>query len=85
MAVRHKKIAVVTGGSSGIGRYTAAALRDKGYLVYEFSRRHIPISGVNHLSVDVTDEEMPSLTVPVSAYPVLLNLQRQSRPNHSLM
>ena len=58
MAVRHKKIAVVTGGSSGIGRYTAAALRDKGYLVYEFSRRHIPISGVNHLSVDVTDEEM---------------------------
>lgn len=50
MAVRHKKIAVVTGGSSGIGRYTAAALRDKGYLVYEFSRRHIPISGVNHLS-----------------------------------
>ena len=58
MAVRHKKIAVVTGGSSGIGRYTSAALRDKGYLVYEFSRRHIPISGVNHLSVDVTDEEM---------------------------
>ena len=58
MAVRHKKIAVVTGGSSGIGRCTAAALRDKGYLVYEFSRRHIPISGVNHLSVDVTDEEM---------------------------
>ena len=58
MAVRHKKIAVVTGGSSGIGRCTAASLRDKGYLVYEFSRRHIPISGVNHLSVDVTDEEM---------------------------
>ena len=58
MAVRHKKIAVVTGGSSGIGRYTAAALRDKGYLVYEFSRRHIPISGIKHLSVDVTDEEM---------------------------
>ena len=58
MAVRHKKIAVVTGGSSGIGRCTAAALRDKGYLVYEFSRRHIPISGIKHLSVDVTDEEM---------------------------
>ena len=58
MAVRHKKIAVVTGGSSGIGRCTAASLRDKGYLVYEFSRRHIPISGVKHLSVDVRDEEM---------------------------
>ena len=50
------KIALVTGGSSGIGRCTAAALRDAGCKVYEFSRRNIPIEGVRHIGVDVTDE-----------------------------
>lgn len=50
------KVAVVTGGSSGIGRCTAAALRDAGCMVYEFSRREIPLDGVTHLAVDVTDE-----------------------------
>ena len=58
MAAKHQKVAIVTGGSSGIGRCTAAALRNKGYTVYEFSRRDIPINGVKHLSVDVTDEKM---------------------------
>ena len=52
-----KKIAIVTGGSSGIGRATAAALARAGCLVYEFSRREIPQEGVRHLSVDVTREE----------------------------
>ena len=51
------KTAVVTGGSSGIGRATAAALARAGCLVYEFSRREIPQEGVRHLSVDVTREE----------------------------
>ena len=32
------KTALVTGGSSGIGRCTAAALRNAGFAVYEFSR-----------------------------------------------
>lgn len=50
------KVAVVTGGSSGIGRCTAAALRDAGCKVYEFSRREIPAEGVAHFTVDVTDE-----------------------------
>lgn len=50
------KIAVVTGGSSGIGRCTAIALRQSGHTVYEFSRRDNPIEGVRHISVDVTDE-----------------------------
>lgn len=50
------KIAVVTGGSSGIGKCTAAALRDAGCKVYAFSRRACPVNGVEHLSVDVTDE-----------------------------
>lgn len=51
-----KKIALVTGGSSGIGRCTAAALRDAGCTVYEFSRREHTMEGVRHIGVDVTDE-----------------------------
>ncbi|MGN1000050.1 MAG: SDR family oxidoreductase [Faecousia sp.] len=51
-----KKIALVTGGSSGIGLCTAAALRDAGCTVYEFSRRAHSTNGVHHIGVDVTDE-----------------------------
>lgn len=52
-----QKIAIVTGGSSGIGRCTAAALRDAGCKVYEFSRRDLPLEGVVHMGVDVTSED----------------------------
>lgn len=52
-----KKIAVVTGGSSGIGRETAIALRDMGCTVYEISRRDIPLEGVKHIKADITKEE----------------------------
>lgn len=51
-----KTVAIVTGGSSGIGRCAAAALRDRGCTVYEFSRRNIPAEGIFHCPVDVTDE-----------------------------
>lgn len=51
-----KKVAIVTGGSSGIGRCTADALRDMGCVVYEFSRRDIPNENIRHVTVDVTDE-----------------------------
>lgn len=50
------KIAIVTGGSSGIGRYTAIALSQVGCEVYEFSRRNHPLDGVRHIDVDVTNE-----------------------------
>ena len=50
------KVAIVTGGSSGIGRCTAVALQQAGCKVYEFSRRNNPIDGVIHIGVDVTDE-----------------------------
>lgn len=50
------KVAVVTGASSGIGRQVAAALRDEGCTVYDFSRRNIPAENIRHISVDVTDE-----------------------------
>ena len=51
------KTALVTGGSSGIGRSTAAALKNAGFAVYEFSRRNVPQDGIKHISVDVTDED----------------------------
>ncbi len=50
------KVCVVTGGSSGIGRCTAAAMRARGFAVYELSRREVPAEGVVHLTADVTDE-----------------------------
>lgn len=52
----NKKIAVVTGGSSGIGRCVADALNKKGVKVYEFSRRNIPLPGITHITADVTNE-----------------------------
>lgn len=51
-----RKVAVVTGGSSGIGKYTAKSLHDAGCAVYELSRRAIAQEGVVHLTADVTDE-----------------------------
>ena len=48
------RIAVVTGGTSGIGRATALALKDAGYTVYELSRRAEGVAGLHHISADVT-------------------------------
>ena len=52
------KVAIITGGTSGIGRATAALLAEKGCVVYEFSRRPLDRApeGQTHLQVDVTDE-----------------------------
>ena len=52
----NKKIAIVTGGTSGIGKATALALRGAGYTVYEFSRREAGVEGLHHISADVTDQ-----------------------------
>lgn len=49
-------IAVVTGGSSGIGLCTAQALRDAGCVVYALSRRAFSCAGIRHICADVTDE-----------------------------
>ena len=51
------KVAIVTGGTSGIGRATALALRDAGYTVYELSRRAEGVEGLHHIAADVTDEQ----------------------------
>ena len=43
MVGENNKVVIVTGGSSGIGRCTASALKENGCIVYEFSRRNIPM------------------------------------------
>ena len=50
------RVAVVTGGSSGIGRCTAAALRDAGCTVYELSRREVKADGIKHITAEITNE-----------------------------
>lgn len=50
------KVAIVTGASSGIGRFTAEALHDAGCTVYDFSRRNISSDKIIHIKTDVTDE-----------------------------
>ena len=60
---KEKKVAIVTGGSGGIGRCTAAALSRAGCRVYELSRRERPAEGVIHLTADVTDEEQTRAAV----------------------
>ena len=52
-----KRVAVVTGGSSGIGRALCRKLKRNGYRVYCFSRRNPELKGILHCPVDVTDEE----------------------------
>lgn len=52
-----EKIAVVTGGSSGIGLCTASALYDKGCKVYTISRREFNDPRFTHIRADITDPE----------------------------
>ena len=52
MAGENNKVVIVTGGSSGIGRCTASALKENGCIVYEFSRRSIPMElSLIHISL----------------------------------
>lgn len=57
------KVAIITGGSSGIGLCTAAALREAGCRVYELSRRDNDVPGITHLRCDITDEAQVAAAV----------------------
>lgn len=52
-----KKVVVITGISSGIGLALGKLLVNKDYIVYGLSRSVVNEAGINHLKVDVTDEE----------------------------
>jgi len=58
-----KKVALVTGGNSGIGKCTAEALMKMGCTVYDLSRRNIENKGIIHIKTDVTDEAQVNLAV----------------------
>jgi len=50
-----EKVVLITGGSSGIGKAAAEALRDRGLKVYEGSRRESSLPDIVHLPLDITD------------------------------
>lgn len=50
------KVAIVTGGSGGIGRCTALNLLAAGCEVYEFSRHGETRDGIAHIDCDMTDD-----------------------------
>lgn len=57
-----KKVALITGASSGIGKETSIKLQDAGYIVYGAARRlekmkDLEEKGINIISIDVTDEK----------------------------
>jgi NAD(P)-dependent dehydrogenase (short-subunit alcohol dehydrogenase family) len=56
------KVALVTGGSSGIGEATALKLHELGYTTYAAAQRaermqHLTQAGIRALAMDVTDDE----------------------------
>ncbi len=52
-----EKIALVTGGRSGIGHAAAKALKKRGVTVYVFGRTPFTEEGLRFIQCDVTDEE----------------------------
>ena len=56
--MKEREVAIVTGGSGGIGRCTAMSLAKAGCKVYELSRHAKEgTPGVEHLTADMTDEQ----------------------------
>jgi short-subunit dehydrogenase len=51
-----KKIAVITGASSGIGFQLATLLADGGFSVYDLSRSGSDREGITHIHTDLSDE-----------------------------
>ena len=57
MSSASERVAVITGGSAGIGRAAAALFAQKGYTVCELSRSGKDSDTVRHITADMCDEE----------------------------
>lgn len=55
-STQHKRVALVTGASSGIGQAAARQLAAAGFTVYGTSRRGAATGGIPLLALDVTDD-----------------------------
>lgn len=53
----NKKVAVITGASSGIGLTTAKYFRENGFVIYNLSRRKVDEKGIISITCDVTSVE----------------------------
>ncbi|ARN73961.1 SDR family NAD(P)-dependent oxidoreductase [Oceanicoccus sagamiensis] len=54
------KVLVITGGSRGIGLATAERFADKGYCVINLSRQQPALTGITHITADLSDINWPS-------------------------
>ncbi|MEJ5927762.1 SDR family NAD(P)-dependent oxidoreductase [Corynebacterium sp. H128] len=61
------KVAIITGGASGLGAATAQALVDAGVKVFSFDLQAGDIEGVTYLTVDVTSPEAVTAAVAEAA------------------
>ena len=52
----NQPVLLISGGSSGIGQATARYFSDRGFKVYELSRRCVEQKGVTHLDCDIRSE-----------------------------
>ena len=52
-----KRVCVLTGGSSGIGKASANLLAQNGFTVYELSRNGADAGAIRHITADVTEPE----------------------------
>ncbi len=57
MKTTGRKVAIISGGSSGIGSHCALYLAKIGIAVYEFSRHDVYQENVTHIACDVTKAE----------------------------
>jgi short-subunit dehydrogenase len=60
---KSKKIAIVTGASSGIGKETALLLSKSGYKVYGFNRKKADIAGIEFIPTDLVDAQSVAASV----------------------
>ena len=58
-----KRVCVLTGGSSGIGKATASLLAKNGFTVYELSRSGADAESIRHITADVTEPEQVKAAV----------------------